>query len=591
MNCLHHIRNQSHRRFGAGLSAAGLVLALSGSAGAQSLDREFEEGFELNPIEPTPAGDRFFLVPDGFSDPDAPEGAGPVRGMLFLHYSLAPSLTRTDNETGETADIVQNQLYAHANITGYVTPWLLLNADLPFAVVQEGEGPLAPASAVGDLRVGARFGVYGKRSSSFAVSPGLDLWLPTGSPENLTGDEKTRAEPYVSIGGQAGVFVYAAKWGVQFRNAVYTGSLELGTSMTYGASVGLSLFDNILQVGPELAGKSLISSEANNAFSGPGSPMTGMLGARAQIGVINVGAGFGVGLTEAPGTAPRAILSVSYNPIQRKKVAAPLHPPEQQTEEEGFVAEPTPTVVGPVDSDGDNIFDDEDACPDKMGEANDDPSEHGCPYVQAAAPEPEPIPAPKPEVTPVTEITPVTPAPAPAPTQGPDADGDGVPDGQDACPKIVGIARPENLSRHGCPASQAKEPPPKPAPIASIHEAPKGPPTATWVGFRQLSPTKTLVYVNLTETVAVRSETQGNRLIFTLSGTRVAVRNNRNPLLASHFGTAVKSAQLLPKGKDVELVIELNGAATPHSRVVRETQGATLRVELEHPPREEKQSE
>ena len=122
MNRLRHIRNQSQRRLAAGVSAAGLVFSLSVPAGAQSLEREFEEGFELNPIEPAPAGDRFFLVPDGFSDPDAPEGAGPVRGMLFLHYSLAPSLTRTDNETGETADIVQRQLYAHAYGPCAVTP-------------------------------------------------------------------------------------------------------------------------------------------------------------------------------------------------------------------------------------------------------------------------------------------------------------------------------------------------------------------------------------------------------------------------------------------------------------------------------------
>jgi hypothetical protein len=83
---------------------------------------------------------------------------------------------------------------------------------------------------------------------------------------------------------------------------------------------------------------------------------------------------------------------------------------------------------------------------------------------------------------------------------------------------------------------------------------------------------------------------QGNTLIYTMSGTRVQIRNNRNPLLAQYFGNVVKSARLVPKGKDTQLIIELSSKATPSSRVVRETQGATLRVELtgqEAPPNPE----
>jgi hypothetical protein len=90
-----------------------------------------------------------------------------------------------------------------------------------------------------------------------------------------------------------------------------------------------------------------------------------------------------------------------------------------------------------------------------------------------------------------------------------------------------------------------------------------------------------LVYVNLTETVPVTSTVQGNTMTFTLQGARVQIRNNRNPLLAEHFGTVVKSARLLPSGKNVDLVIELSGPATPQARVVQESRGATLQVEFQ----------
>lgn len=543
-----------------------LATAWAPGAAAQAIDQPFAEGFELNPIEPAPAGDRFFLVSGGFSDPDAPDGAGPVRAMLLSHYSLAPSLTRTDNATGETREIVQNQLYLHANVTGYVLPWLMVNADLPFAAYQRGEGPLAPSTALGDLRLGARFGVVGKRSSGFALSPGLDLWLPTGSPDNLTGDTTTRTEPYVSVSGQGGVFIYAAKLGVQFRNAVYTGSLETGTSMTYGAAIGLSLFDNVFQIGPEIAGRTLMSSEADQAFSGAVSPLTGMLGARVQVGVFNIGAGFGLGLTEAPGTAPRGLLSLAYNPIKRKPKAEKPKLTDEQPVEEGFVAD-EPIAQTRVDSDGDNIFDDEDACPDQLGDASDDPSSHGCPYRPPAAP---------------VEETPVAaPVAAPAADPNADADGDGISDSQDSCPNEPGVRQTNNIAQNGCPASAPTPTPQKPA---VVQPTPKGPPTATWVGFRELGPSSALIYVNLTEAVPVSSEVKGNTLIYTMTGTRVHVRNNRNPLLAGYFGNVVKSARLVPRGKDVQLVIELSGKATPNTRVVRETQGATLRVELTGEP-------
>ncbi len=563
------------------------ALFVSEQSHAQSLEQEFEEGFDLNPIEPTPAGDRFFLVPDGFSDPDAPDGAGPIRGKAFLHYSTAPSLIRTDNDTGEVVEIVQHQLYAHANVTAYLLPWLMFNADMPFAIVQTGEGNLTPSGAVGDLRIGARFGLMGKRSDVFGLSPGIDLWLPTGSTENLTGDTGVRAEPYVSVGGQASVFVYSAKWGVQLRPAVYTGSLEYGTSMTFGAALGLSLFDNVLQVGPELSGQSLMISEADNAFAGTSSPITGALGAKVQIGSFNLGTAFGVGLTESPGTAPRVMLALEYNPIKRKPAPKKETPPKPAQEEPGFVEDPAddpPEVMAPVpapqrvDSDGDNVPDDEDACPDQLGDPSENPARHGCPYEPPrSAPVKEPVPAPM--------LVPLDP--------DADTDGDGIRDTEDSCPRDKGVLQPENDSRNGCPRVKSETPQtststsaPRTSAVGGAAAAPAaanataGPPTATWVGFRKVAEDSALIYVNLTETVPVATDVSGLRLVYTLKGVRIVSKNNGNPLLAQHFGSVVKNAQMRARGKDVELVIDLAKPATQSSRVVKSSTGATLRVEL-----------
>jgi hypothetical protein len=65
---------------------------------------------------------------------------------------------------------------------------------------------------------------------------------------------------------------------------------------------------------------------------------------------------------------------------------------------------------------------------------------------------------------------------------------------------------------------------------------------------------------------------------FVLPGTRVALRNNQNPLLAMDFASNVRSAQLVPEKDAVRLRIEFRTDVTPSHRIVRRGRGATLEV-------------
>ncbi len=108
-------------------------------------------------------------------------------------------------------------------------------------------------------------------------------------------------------------------------------------------------------------------------------------------------------------------------------------------------------------------------------------------------------------------------------------------------------------------------------------------PTATLVGFRRTGPKSAQVYVKLTKAVSVSRNEQGKTITFTLSGTKVMLKNNKNPLLTEHFGTAVESVRLVPDKKDVKLVIQLKRDATLTSQVVTETDGAVLYVDVTEP--------
>ena len=76
------------------------------------------------------------------------------------------------------------------------------------------------------------------------------------------------------------------------------------------------------------------------------------------------------------------------------------------------VADDDPTRNGcPPDRDGDGVIDAQDACPDVPGVISVDPAQNGCP---------------------------------------PDRDGDGILDGEDACPDAPGVANADP-KKHGCP--------------------------------------------------------------------------------------------------------------------------------------------
>jgi len=124
----------------------------------------------------------------------------------------------------------------------------------------------------------------------------------------------------------------------------------------------------------------------------------------------------------------------------------------------------------------------------------------------------------------------------------------------------------------------------KAAPLAAPLAAGTGGPEATMVGFRKTGEGTALVYVQLSAPVQVRSKDEGKTLTFTMKGVSVPKKNNRNPLVTSHFASFVDRIRLVPSGKDTDLVIELKMQARASVQVVRLGEGAVLEVHLTAEP-------
>lgn len=551
-----------------GFTAAALcLLAPTHARAQQSLDQGFTDGFSLQRFEPSPAGDRFFVVPEGA----VPQGKPGLRAQVLGHYTLQPSLVRTDNVTGQDRELISKQFFVHPGISWAPTPWLLTHFDLPIAASQSGQGANAPESpAVGDGRLGARVGLVGNEHSAFALAPGLDVWLPFGSQENFVGDGALRVLPRVNISGEILPFAYAASVGYQFRKKVDTGSLQVGDSLFFSAAAGLVLFDEVLSVGPEFHAQWLVESDSQK-FASRTSPMEVLFGARARISDVVLGAGVGPSLSDAPGVAPRAVFSLAYAP----RTPAPRNdaPP------------------APADRDDDGVWDSDDACPEQAGPSRPDPGQSGCPEQAAPSETAEP-----------SRAAPAQRALAPT---APDADGDGVPDASDACPKQPGAVS-NDAAANGCPLEAdadgdgvpddkdacPKEPgikssDPKTSGCAARVDAGKVKDSAevTFSGYQTLPGDRGIVFVELTDPVAVEVTRNGQVIEYKLVGASVPLKNNKNPLLLRDFNSSAVTAQLVPDKKAVRLVLTLRGKVSPSHRLVARGKGAALEVELPAPPK------
>ena len=91
------------------------------------------------------------------------------------------------------------------------------------------------------------------------------------------------------------------------------------------------------------------------------------------------------------------------------------------------------------------------------------------------------------------------------------------------------------------------------------------------------------IFVRMTGEVPVVLERAGRRLTYRLSGAKLGVPNNGNPLPTEHFGPPVSHVALVQSAEGVDLIIDLSSdpdeAGATH-RLVTSDGMVTLHVEL-----------
>lgn len=110
-------------------------------------------------------------------------------------------------------------------------------------------------------------------------------------------------------------------------------------------------------------------------------------------------------------------------------------------------------------------------------------------------------------------------------------------------------------------------------------------PLAMFPAFRLVGKTSQL-RVALTKPVKVEVRRAAGRIVYLFPGADVAVRNDTNALVVTHFETPLSRFRLVPVKEGVQLVLELREAVEPTHKLVEGPRGsATLIIELPAPQR------
>lgn len=406
----------SNRRSWAKVAALGATLLSARAAGAQ----ESLGGFSLNQLDPSVAGDDFFAVPSAHT-----AGHLVPRAYLMYDHAFDPLLT-------DAGAIVSHQGFLRANGSITFFNHLLIGVDVPVAVMQAGDDPTfglvtvaSPDSPeMGDVRLDLRGSLYGSYRDPLQVGLGARFYFPTASSDSLAGEGAPRVQPQAALSGRVGeehALLYTASFGWMARGP------ENPHTLTFGAGVGGTFFDDILQVQAELFGAHLLGDDPPLAtrsiqvVTPTRTSLELLAGAKLRVlGGLTLGAAGGPGLTDGAGTPTARVLGmIGWAPIPERdrshedddgdgvRNGVDACPEVKGMEND----DPKRNGCAPPDRDDDKIADALDACPSLKGRANADPTRNGCPA---------------------------------------DYDRDGVADAEDACPNQIGVASADP-KRHGCP--------------------------------------------------------------------------------------------------------------------------------------------
>ncbi|WP_338867967.1 OmpA family protein [Myxococcus stipitatus] len=434
------------------LAVLSLLLA---SAAVSAEPDPFARGFDAVPVKPTPAQNSGIALEGTTSG----EPVGSFRGALLLDFNWRILALKLGDE--KLGDLLPYRLDAHLLFAYQLHERLELGVDMPVTVLQGDNfhllrdamnAPNFPGAAgvsrttLGDLRVVPRLHILDREQFPVGVSLIPEVRLPTGSADSFTGERGVLFAPRIAVEQRFGSLPVPIRVlgnvGMRLRKDAQYLNLRVGDELTLGAGAigelpNMGRFTDVQATAEMHLGTPLVRPFNFDQSDSLKTPWEVLVGARAKIWGnwgLELNVGRGINLSSGYGReALRVMFGLRYDerfadsdgdnvPDHRDRC------PNEAEDKDGFMDSdgcPDP------DNDDDGVVDGEDSCPNVKG-----PKERkGCPEVDTDGD----------GIT--DEFDKCPDKPGPKDYDGcPDTDGDEVPDNEDDCPEQFGP--PEN---NGCP--------------------------------------------------------------------------------------------------------------------------------------------
>ena len=355
-----------------GLRWGWLTLAVFGLTAINTDASAQDTGFSLSRFRPPP------LSTDGIVLPTTDSlGRLGWSGRLSVGYGYAPLRVTMADRTQETR-VVEHWIDADLSIGVGLGHGAQLFLSAPMVIAQSGDdfpGAFASTSsrgtAFGDLRVGGMWTIVGDgldgAGGEFRFGVRGWLGLPTGSESDLAGDGSTSGQLTAVASIRTGATEPMAYVGGRLR-AMRTVVVDaVGHEVVYGIGSRFHLSPALV----EIAVQGSTTVVGNRSFTSVTNPLELQLGATFEFGAAYVGAGLGLGLTDAIGT-PTARAFAVVGIANRNEES---EDPEIGDGEPDFAGD---GPVDPADGDGDGVVDG-DFCPVEPETRNGYLDRDGCP--------------------------------------------------------------------------------------------------------------------------------------------------------------------------------------------------------------------
>lgn len=344
----------------AGGAAVALVVALStGKAHAQMRT----DGFRVDRFEMAPSVDDGLILQDPSVLANLVWSVNATLGFTNTVLRVVPEVS---SDTG--VDVVGPRLSAYLDFAIGFRDRFEVNVALPFAVVQATESGMAAGytlrdagtSAVGDGKLGGSVLLYG-RPTGLQLGLAAALTVPIGSERSFTGDGGVGGEGHLMASFVKPRYRFILNGGVRLRPEADYVTSDQGTELIGRAGVIVPFAKQRLNASLEL--DVIGRASGSDAYRELGMPVLALLGARYHFSNgVRAGAGFGLGLTEAPGSPTiRSLITVGYSP--EPKVSPKTTPPSRfaDTDKDGIL-----DMVDrcPYDAEDFNGVEDLDGCPE-----------------------------------------------------------------------------------------------------------------------------------------------------------------------------------------------------------------------------------